>query len=135
MPASRPQGSRSPQALLSLDCNRSYGSWKLTPGKQAPELLLPSGFDTPCLQQLLWFLVTCANQQAPGLWLPKCLVPSCLQSYCTAFLKPTSDKQAPVLLLPKSLVYPCLQQLLWLLVSNACKQAPGLQLPTGFVLL
>jgi hypothetical protein len=71
VPASRTQNSHHPQALFSHDCSSSCGYWMLSPGKQAPELPLPTGLNALCLQELPCLLVARADKLAPGLLLLK----------------------------------------------------------------
>jgi hypothetical protein len=129
----------------------------MAPGKQSPELLLPAGLHPPYLQQLPWLLVTSAGKLAPGLPLPKVMVPhSCSATVLPSWsLYPTNrprtptaqrigslvplaatvapgsltSKQAPGLLLPSGFVLPWLQQLLWLLEAGTWQAVPWT--PTG----
>jgi hypothetical protein len=65
----------------------------LAPGKQVPELPLPTGLDPLRLQQLPWLLVNHAGKQASGLLLLKGFVLLCLQHYSTDLLDLRPSKQ------------------------------------------
>jgi hypothetical protein len=78
----------------------------LAPGKQVPELPLPTGLDPLRLQQLPWLLVNHAGKQASGLLLLKGFVLLCLQHYSTDLLDLRPSKQDLELPLPEAW-FPC----------------------------